>query len=1143
MRSWRLGALALLAVWVAGCGGNSTPLGIVLFPSGVPPVTVVINNTQQFTARVTGSSTTTVTWQVCQPPTKANGTPVNCGMAGLGTITTTGLYTAPPTVPNPNNAIVVATSTVDAAVFATAAVLIDSGIRVQISPTNASIGTTETLQFTATVNGTTNKAVTWSVNQIAGGNSTVGTITPNGVQTAIYAAPATPPGAITIAATSAADSSQSGSTSLSVTAPLPLTLTRIEPTVAAQGSVQQDIYLAGSGFFTTSTAVVGGVPVATTFVNFGVLRATIPAAQFTAAGAVPVKVQSQKGDMSSPLQLSVQPVRPALIASSPDSVSQNASNAAVNLTGGFFSPSTTAQFNGQAVGISPSNSRQMAVNIPANSLSIPGLYPVVVQNSGIPAGQPAIAAVNLAVQPNPNSLPTAPQATVSVGRNPTAVAIDEASDLALVVNTGDGTANGSVSLFDLSTNPPTPAGTIAVGKKPTGIGVDDLLPHHVALVINNADNTVSAIDLTTKQVGTTPLPNGTTPFSVGINPVTHRALVANQSTNLATILDLSAGVPSVVTQVGGDLTVYSTGPNPEVAVDPRLNWAVVTPGGAGNVNLVDLGRNPSPGDPAGHLPAFIGPFRGTTSMQGIGINSETHQALLTDPSGTTLTTLSLLDQTVGSISFSTGQVNYVASAVNPLTNIGIAVNSQSATAAVVDLGNGIVLKQNISVGNSPAAVAIDAASNEAVVVNPAGLNANGSISILSLGSVRSPQIVEASPAITFAPAAAPLSLTITGGGFTGSSQVLLDGTALPPAQVTLVSSRQIVASIPQAMLDSARRYIVAVQDPGPVLSNATDLTVVQPIVVGSSPLGVAVDTDRDLAIVTNSADGTVSLVSLAPPSPIAPESLGPVGTIGSPVPVQANPQGVASIPRRGQAVVANNGGNSITIIDVTGSNVPNTVSLCGTCAAPIGVAANQDSLVVGIANSLTNNISFFDMKTNAFASLVNVDQDPTAIAIDPTLNLAGIGTSSQTSSLDIVNIGTGALSGRIAPLQLPSGVVFDALNQMFLVADSLQNSVAIVDPSTLINVASPRVGIDPTALDYNFQTSTLVTTNFVSHTVSVLDYLCPPTGTPACPAPRARTVIGLGGSKQFSIAIDPKLNLAVVADQANNRVLLLPLPH
>ena len=103
--------------------------------------------------------------------------------------------------------------------------------------------------------------------------------------------------------------------------------------------------------------------------------------------------------------------------------------------------------------------------------------------------------------------------------------------------------------------------------------------------------------------------------------------------------------------------------------------------------------------------------------------------------------------------------------------------------------------------------------------------------------------------------------------------------------------------------------------------------------------------------------------------------------------------------------------------------------------------------------------------------------------------------------------------------------------------------MVIIDPNTLVQTPV-RVGINPTALDYDFQTSTLVTSNLSSHTLSVLDYVCPPsTGNPACLSPRVRAVLGLGGSQQFSVAIDPKLNLAVVADQANNRILLVPLPH
>jgi hypothetical protein len=96
-----------------------------------------------------------------------------------------------------------------------------------------------------------------------------------------------------------------------------------------------------------------------------------------------------------------------------------------------------------------------------------------------------------------------------------------------------------------------------------------------------------------------------------------------------------------------------------------------------------------------------------------------------------------------------------------------------------------------------------------------------------------------------------------------------------------------------------------------------------------------------------------------------------------------------------------------------------------------------------------------------------------------------------------------------------------------------------------------QVGINPTSLDYNFQTSTLVTVNTTSHTLSVVEYVCPPvTGQVVnCLAPRTRAILGLPDSTQtsqldqFSVALDLKMNLAVVVDQNNNRVLLIPLPR
>ncbi len=1206
MRSWSVAAVVLLAAWAAGCGGNSTPVGVTVAPN---PATVLLNSSLQFVSNVSGASATTVTWQVCLTPTSSSGTtpppvttkPTDCTpipgiptpnggtvLTGYGTIQQNGLYTAPPALPTPNTAVILVTSTVDSSAFAMASLTIDSGIRVQVTPPTATIGPLESFQFTATVHGSTNNSgVSWTLS-LAGNNNppALGTISSAG----LYMAPGASPGVVTVTATSAADPTQSGSAEVSISSGGPPTLTSVDPGVAAQGSVQQDVYLTGTNFESTSQVVVTApnqlptvLPASSVFfIDTTLLRATLPANALSAAGSVSIQIQSQTTpvNVSAVLPLSVFAVGPALIAVSPESVSQNSASASVGLTGGYFSSASTATVNGSAIAPVLDSSRQLSAAIPSGALATPGLYPIVVQNSGVAAGQSSVSAMNVAVTPVQASIPGAPnKAPIGVGSDPSAVAMDEADGIAVVANAGD----GSVSLVNVTSDTAV-GGAIGVGTNPTGVAVDDLLPDPVAVVVNNADQTATAIDLTTRNTTTlsVSISSGTNPplpYSVGVNPLTHRAIVAYQSSSLATILDVSdsGGTPGLtkVQTIGGSSSNFTgTGATPGIAVDPRLNWAVVTPGGAGGISVVDLGVDASPSQPEGRSAYAVASLLLSQTVQGVAIDPETHNVFFSDPNTGTLYTFTALDNTVGIVSLpSTGQpgsggpynqAGFGAAAASSLEDVGIAVNKNS-TAVIVDLANGIVLQTVGGLGASTAvqAVAVDPASNQAVVVNHEG----GTVTLLSLGTtINSLQITEASPAVVYGgPGTANTTLTILGGGFiSGTSEVLLDGTALPGGDVNVVSSRKIVATVPGSMLDSARLYAVQVQNgaggTAPV-SNVTDLSVIQSIAVGSLPVGVAVDTDRDAAVVTNSGDGTVSLISLAAISSESPQSLGNVGIIGSPVLAGTTPEGVAVLPRKGLAVVANNGSNNATVVDLTGVAVPQNIGICSTgCSGPAGAAMNQDSGLAAIADTnptgpvSTGTVSFLNLSATpaSAAGSLSVDHDPVAVAVDPNLNYAAVTTASQASSINLVNMATfGTVETINAALENPSGIVFDPVNQIFLTANSLLNDIILVDPTTFIETPVD-VGIAPTSIDYNFQTSTLVTANSPSGTLSVLDYVCPPgAGAPAaCVGPKVRTVLELGGTQTSplvlgpnAVAIDPKLNLAVLVDPDNNRVLLVPLPH
>ena len=1211
MRAWGIGALLLFAIFAASCSSNSTVVAVhvttTVSGASSTSVTLLVNTSAQFVANVTGASATTAFWQICKPtnppsttvaptdctqgvgPTQCTIPKVSSPLTGFGTITPNGLYTAPPGPPQPDSFLVVATSCVKPTVFGTFTVIVDSGVRVKITPSSATLGTGEQFQFIITVTGTNNQAVSLSLCQTGNGGGLTcgiagaGSISPSG----LYQAPGNPV-SFTLQAISSADQNQSATATVSVGADVAPTVTAIDPKTAAQGSAQQDVYVTGTNFLSTSNVLVGGVQLPTSNVvvlSATALRATIPAAQLAQAGTLQVAVQDQEGNPPGTINLNVVTVRPALVGSAPDSVPQNpASSPNVILNGGFFAPpslvngdvvGTTATFNGQSVSATVTSSRQVTLAIPTGSLATPGLYPIVVQNSGVVLGNPVsfVAGSNLGVTPTSGSLPTSAVTSVGVGANPSAVAIDEADGIAVVANKSDGT----VSLVSLPGDSVinTPTGTsIPVGNQPTAVAVDDQLTDPIALVVNSGDQTVSTIDLTTRtvvgsalSVSIGPMNTSPIPFAVGINSLTHRAIVVYQSTNQATILDLSTGTPTVVQQVAGVLNSLGTGASPAVAIDPRLNWAVVTPGGTGAVSLVDLGFNPSAGQPSGRAPQVVGSIAVTTTVQGIGINTETHEAFLSDPQLGALITFSLLDYTVNPV-FTGGtafnQQGFGATAASALENVGIAVGS-SSSAVIVDLENNVVLQTVNGLGSSPnsQAVAVDPVTNQAVVVNQGG----SSVSIVSLGAaLKALQIVEASPEVIFGGAgAADAQLKIIGSGFIGgNSQVLLDGTALPNADVTVASSREIIATVPGAMLSVPRRYTVQVENAGAQVSNVTDLAVVQAVPVGKAPVGVAVDTDRDLAVVTNSTDGTVSLVALTSQTPVGPLQMpaGSVGTVGGPLTVGTTPTGVAVLPRAGLALVANTGSNDASVVDVTQTQVPASVTLCGaSCSSPTGVAINQDTESGAITNAnpgeptSTGTVSFVGLSSTTPSSSTSpdIDHNPVAVAIDPNplFPYAAVAIDSSSSGVDFLDTTkAGAIVGRAANLQNPTGIVFDPVNQIFLAANSLVNEVVLVDPATFLETPV-RVGIGPTSLDYNYQASTLVTVNSVSHTMSVLSYVCPPSaGAPACLGPKVRTVIGLGGTQAAApvfgpnaIAVDPILNLAVLVDEDNNQVLLIPLPH
>jgi len=176
---------------------------------------VAVGKAVTFSATVRNASNTAVTYRVQEA-------------SGCGSVTAGGVYTAPAAAATCH---VVATSAADTSKSDTATVTVTATpvINVAVNPGTAAISSCLTQTFTATVTGTTDTAVTWSVVEAGGG-----VITSAGV----YTAPASA-GTYHVVATSHASASRTAQATVTVTDKILSVSVSPDPiTVSPGGTVQ-----------------------------------------------------------------------------------------------------------------------------------------------------------------------------------------------------------------------------------------------------------------------------------------------------------------------------------------------------------------------------------------------------------------------------------------------------------------------------------------------------------------------------------------------------------------------------------------------------------------------------------------------------------------------------------------------------------------------------------------------------------------------------------------------------------------------------------------------------------------------------------------------------------------------------------------
>ncbi len=145
---------------------------------------------------------------------------------------------------------------------------------VTVAPASESVAVGLTRQYTATVSGLANTAVTWYAGGVAGGNSTAGTISSTG----LYTAPASLPGQnpVQITARSVSTNTVRGSVYVTILSKGP-TITSVSPNPIPVGTVT--VTIQGTGFLAGATVLdtynsSGAVQMSTTSVTATTVKAT-----------------------------------------------------------------------------------------------------------------------------------------------------------------------------------------------------------------------------------------------------------------------------------------------------------------------------------------------------------------------------------------------------------------------------------------------------------------------------------------------------------------------------------------------------------------------------------------------------------------------------------------------------------------------------------------------------------------------------------------------------------------------------------------------------------------------------------------------------------------------------------------------------
>ncbi len=266
------------------------------------------------------------------------------------------------------------------------------------------------------------------------------------------------------------------------------------------------------------------------------------------------------------------------------------------------------------------------------------------------------------------------------------------------------------------------------------------------------------------------------------------------------------------------------------------------------------------------------------------------------------------------------------------------------------------------------------------------------------------------------------------------------------------------------------------QKPKPPTPPLPEITVLGHVDVGRHPFGVAVHTGRGQAIVANRGSKSVSIVDLLGLARLAD------------IPVGRDPVGVAVNPETNVAVVTLAAESSLVVVDLDSRTLLHKIRVG---RKPWGVAVDPGRNVAVVANKNGHSVSVVDLGSRSVVEVL-IGKRPTGVAINPLTGIAAV-TNQGDGTVTLLNVRVPSAPAVAGVITLPHsryrhrdgddkphgkrarpyGVAFDYADGVnrFVVADRGADAVHIVTLTGLSELAGiqtlPVPGKRPMAVAVN----------------------------------------------------------------------------